>query len=80
MLRILERDYSQTLEEMVKEFPNCRILSNIKDLNSGKGFLLALSDSIESDSELTKYIMGVDIENLGIAGFYAEELEDDVAY
>lgn len=80
MLRIINRDYEQTLEEMEKEFPNCKILAKMNDTRSNTGFLLALSDSIDSDNELTEYLLGTDITSFGITGFYREELEACVTY
>lgn len=80
MLHILERNYKQSVASAKREFPYCMLLLR-KEGISKEGYLLAVSDSISSDKEFDEYIgtqRGVGI--LCVAGFYKEDIFDDIDY
>lgn len=56
MLKILERDYKQSICDILKEFPNSRFVMRVDELLDDEGYLMAVSTSQESAEELGDYL------------------------
>lgn len=52
MLKILNRDYVQTIDEIHDEFPNCHYLIDATDILGNCGKLIAVSEEPETDDQL----------------------------
>lgn len=80
MLKVLERDYKQSFDSAMKEFPYCRLLMQIDD-DTDTGYLIALSDSVDTDAEYDEFARkNKDRGRFCITGYYKEDVEDCVDY
>ncbi|MCM1218457.1 MAG: hypothetical protein NC548_28550 [Lachnospiraceae bacterium] len=68
MLKILNRDYYQRIEAVNDEFPNCQFAAELKDMSLTQCRVIAVSDSIESDDELTDLIVSQERNRLILRG------------
>ena len=81
MLHVLERNYKQSLDSAKKEFPNCHLLFSVDDSGDTEGYLLIVSDSIESNVDFDNYVKEhISKQPFSLTGFYAEEAADCVDY
>lgn len=81
MLRVLERNYKQSIDSAEIEFPNCHLLFSVDNVNDGEGYLLVVSDSVESNDAFFAYIKANrNKQPFSHRGFYAEEVDDSVIY
>ncbi len=56
MLKVLERNYKQTMESALKEFPNSVVVMSIDNVDDEEGYILAVSTAIESEEQLGNYM------------------------
>ncbi len=56
MLKVLERDYKQTMDSALEEFPNSVITMSIEKPEDECGFLLAVSIDSQSHKDLALYL------------------------
>lgn len=74
MFTVLNRDYKQTEDEIEKEFPDCRYVMKLDGPMDKSGYLLALSDSIATHSDLCAYAKGLCRDCIPLlSGEYREE-------
>lgn len=52
MLKRLNRDYKQSFEAVDAEFPGCHYIMLLDDIHDMEGFLLAVSEEPDTNSEL----------------------------
>ncbi len=73
MLKVLERNYKQTMESALKEFPDSVVVVSMENIKDDDGYVLAVSTSVDSQKDLSKYLdtLPSDIE-LYTSGFYPD--------
>lgn len=55
MLKVLERNYKQSSEEVEAEFPNCKYVMRVDSVHDDAGYLLSVSTAMDSDIEFWEY-------------------------
>lgn len=76
MLRVLERNYKQSINSAEVEFPNCHLLFSVNNVSDEEGYLLVVSDSVESNAAFFAYIReNRNKQPFSHRGFYAEEVD-----
>lgn len=72
MFKVINRDYVQTYQEIMNEFPGCHFLAIKESGQCGEGKLVAISEEPESYKELCDYRREHQDVNYYQGGFYKE--------
>lgn len=80
MIKMLNSTQKVNVGMIQSMYPNCRFLVKIDDLNSKEGFVIAVSDSVDTDKEISQMMLANNAQGIlcAIGGDYIHNGKNNV--